>query len=400
MDLRCARLVALTLVAGALLLGVLPRVAVSQENGREEPATLATEASRRAAKKALQWLVEHQEDNGAWRCNVGFKLNNDYKIEHANQPHVGITALAGTAFLASGSVPGRGPYADNVERALRFVMSCQQKNGYISANGTRMYEHAFATLFLAEAYGMTHDESVKTALQKAVEFTYKAQNSQGGWRYVPNAEDSDMSIVVCQVMALRAAKNKGITVPKESIDKAVDYVLSSAITGTGSMWSGYDFEKGTFLYQYDVNNMQASVQSRTSFALTSAGLTTLYGAGIYTNRDINDFIRQRGIAKFRPGGDPPPRFEDMIRYVREHYSEVASMPTHYFFFYGNYYAAQAMFITGGEDCESYYTRLRDDLVHLQRPDGSVSSLVGDAFSTAVTALLLEIPNNYLPIFQR
>jgi hypothetical protein len=209
-----------------------------------------------------------------------------------------------------------------------------------------------------------------------------------------------MSIVVCQVMALRAAKNKGITVPKEAIDKAVDYVLNSAITTERYGWGNFD--RGTFLYQYDPKNQAAAVQTRTSFALTSAGLTTLYGAGIYNDRDIVEFAAQRNLEKYRTGGDPLPKFEHMISYVKDHYSDVSNPNAinSYFFFYGNYYAAQAMFIKGGPDWEQYYTRLRDDLLRLQQPDGGVRSNVGTPFSTAVTALLLEVPNNYLPIFQR
>ena len=55
---------------------------------------------------------------------------------------------------------------------------------------------------------MTHDARVKGALQRAVEFTYKAQNSQGGWRYAPNAEDSDMSIVVFETPDQRGAMHR------------------------------------------------------------------------------------------------------------------------------------------------------------------------------------------------
>jgi hypothetical protein len=398
MNLRQARFVSVALVSLAAGVGAWPLVATPQDRGGDN-ASLATAASRKGAEKALRWLVDHQEKNGAWRCDVGFKLNEGYRVEQRDEPHVGVTALAGTALLASGSTPEHGPYADSVKLALEYVLSCQQKSGYVMANGTRMYEHAFATMFLAEVYGMTHDARVKDCLQRAVEFTYKSQNAQGGWRYAPNAEDSDMSIVVCQVMALRAAKNKGITVPKESIDKAVDYVLNSANT-TSNGWT--DFEKGTFVYQYDPKNQAAAIQTRTSFALTSAGLTTLYGAGIYTNNDIVAFAAQRNLEKYRRGGEPLPRFEDMIKYVLAHYPDVANGDrfNHYFFFYGNYYAAQAMFITGGSSWERFYTRLRDDLLRLQRADGSVRSNVGTAFSTAVTALLLEVPNNYLPIFQR
>ena len=129
---------------------------------------------------------------------------------------------------------------------------------------------------------------------------------------------------------------------------------------------------------------------RVSRGLTSAGLTALYGAGVYTDRDIADFAATRNLPKYRrPGGEPLPRFRDMISYVKSHYDDVANSEriNHYFFFYGNYYAAQAMFITGGRDWADYYTRLREDLLRMQRPDGGVPSNVGTAFSTAVTALL-------------
>ena len=76
-----------------------------------------------------------------------------------------------------------------------------------------MYSHAFASLFLAEIYGMTHRQDVRTKLQAAVDFIVRSQNAEGGWRYVPLARESDMSIVVCQVLALCAARNIGIRVP-------------------------------------------------------------------------------------------------------------------------------------------------------------------------------------------
>jgi squalene cyclase len=400
------RLLPTLVLTGAALIGAWPLLATSEEVSGSS-TSLATPASRQATVKALEWLERHQRPDGAWHCDVGFKLNESYHVEQRNMPHVGVSALCGTAFLASGSVPNRGKYSRNVERVLEFLLDAQDPHsGFISAHGTRMYSHAFATLFLAEVFGMTRDERVRRALQRAVEFTYQAQNKQGGWRYVPNAEDSDMSITVCQVVALRAAKNKGIKVPKESIDSAVDYVLRSAVTRD----EGGQMERGSFKYQFHSKNRTAQENTRTSFALTSAGLTTLYGAGIYTDDDIARFVRERGIPEYVGGRYPLPSFAAMRRYVLSHYSEVASAKhrSHYFYFYGNYYAAQAMYIAGGNDWNSYFTRLRDDLVKRQLDDGSWRCNVeyederGREYplSTAIGAMLLQIPNNYLPIFQR
>jgi hypothetical protein len=359
-----------------------------------DTGSMATPESRRAAERGLEWLVRNQQEDGSWLCDVGFKLNDTYKVIHEQKPHVGVSALAGTAFLAAGSVPGRGPYAKQVERVLDFILSTQDAQGFLGKHDTRMYSHAFATMFLAEVYGTTRDKRVREALQRAVEFTYKAQNQEGGWRYAPNSEDSDMSITVCQVVALRAAKNKGIAVPKESIDAAVDYVLRSAVTTDD--W-GRDFQPGAFLYQYKSKNQSAEAMTRTSFALTAAGLTTLYGAGVYTDNDIRDFCRNRGL-KLRQ----LPTFRNMLSYVQNHYDDVSRgrYRDHYFFYYGNYYAVQAMYIAGDPWWGQYYERLRDDVVRRQRDDGSWPSNVGPAYSTAVSAIILQVPNNYLPIFQR
>ncbi len=398
------RVLPVVVLCAAAALGVWPLTARTQEG--DGTGSLATPASRRAAAKALEWLAEHQREDGAWHCDVGFKVNDQYQVEQRNEPHVGVTALGATAFLASGSVPGRGRYAKNVERALDYVLSVQNpETGEISANGTRMYSHAFATLFLAEVFGMTRDARVKTALQRAARFTWTAQNLQGGWRYVPNAEDSDMSITVCQVVALRAARNKGIQVPRESIDKAVEYVLRSAVTQDRP-----DFERGSFLYQFASVNRAAQANTRTSFALTAAGLTTLYGAGLYSDDDIRRFIAERDVTEYTERRRPAPSFQSMLSYLLRHYDDHSSRDAaeHYFYFYGNYYAAQALYIAGGREWEAYYTRLRDDLVARQLDDGqwpcnvtfSEGRRVEYPLSTAIGAMLLQIPNNYLPIFQR
>lgn len=406
---RIARIAPCLLVVVALAAGLFPQIASSEDVDQTGGESLMTPAARDAARKALDYLARRQRSDGAWHCDVGFKLNTQYQVEFQNRPHVGVTALAGTAFLASGSTPGRGEFSDRIDAAVDFVLGCQDREtGFISAHGTRMYSHAFATMFLAEVYGMTNDARVRSALQRAVEFTYKAQNSQGGWRYVPNAEDSDMSITVCQVVALRAAKNKGIRVPKESIDAAVDYVLNSAVTRDGGFGQ---FEKGAFLYQYREGRGNADRMTRTSFALTSAGLTTLYGAGVYDDDQIRAFVDARRLERYRH--DAPPSFRDMLDYVLQHYGDVRTRSDgryHYFYFYGNYYAAQAMYIAGGRYWEQYYPRMRDDLVDWQLDDGSWRCNVefdpqdGSPreypMSTAIGAMILQVPNNYLPIFQR
>ena len=90
-----------------------------------------------------------------------------------------------------------------------------------------MYSHGFGTLFLAEAYGMTHRPEIREKLQKAVRLIIDTQNAEGGWRYQPVRRDADLSVTICQINALRAARNAGLFVPKETVENCIRYVKQS-----------------------------------------------------------------------------------------------------------------------------------------------------------------------------
>ncbi|MDI6787015.1 MAG: terpene cyclase/mutase family protein, partial [Planctomycetota bacterium] len=328
----------------------------------DETTKLLEERNRinRIVEKGLDYLARTQNSNGSWTCRVGYKLNDTYQGEEND--NVGVTAIAGIAFLAQGSSPGRGKYADNVENALRFVLSCaRETDGYITKYGSRMYEHGFATLFLAEVYGMAKRDDIKSKLKKSTQLIINSQSTtpptDGGWRYQPAPIDSDISVTVTILQSLRAARNVGIAVPKEVIDKAVNYVKRSQNPQDGSF------------------NYQLIPPSRVSFALTAAGVTSFMSAGEYNTPEV-----KRGI--------------DYL---------MKNMPTvygDYHYYYGHYYAVQSLFQAGGKNWEIYFNRVKNEIIAKQRPDGSWSDDVGEPYATAMATIILQIPNDYLPIFQR
>ena len=75
---------------------------------------------------------------------------------------------------------------------------------------------------------------------------------------------------------------------------------------------------------------------------------------------------------------------------------------HYFYYYGHYYAVQAMFITGGNYWSRYYKKTSRELVNDQNGNGSWSNHTGPGsnFATAVACIVLQTPFRYLPILQR
>ena len=138
---------------------------------------------------------------------------------------------------------------------------------------------------------------------------------------------------------------------------------------------------GGFSYQA----LPPNTRGNPGFARTAAGVVALYRAGIYEGEAV-----QRGLDylnRFRPGGGGGGGFglgQDQMYY-----------------FYGHYYAVQAMWIKGGVYWRQWYPAIRDELLASRRADGSWSqNLMCPHFCTAMALIILQVPNSYLPILQR
>lgn len=342
-----------------------------------EPQSDADLARETAVESGLAWLAAHQGPSGAWTGATGHKQQDDYVLFETERAqaerdtgHVGVTSLAGLAFLASGHVPGRGPYGAVLDRALDFVLSRRTEFGYVTNGEERMYSHAFAALFLAQVRGMTRTRSaeVDDALRAAVSYLQDSQNPAGGWRYVPFSKECDLSVTVCQVQALRAARASGIHVDRSCIDRVIQYIRNSRIDG-----GEYD---GCFYYKITGR----AAYSKTSFAINAAAVTALHSAGVYDARE----------------------YGPAITFLETEYPSIQrDYPTHFYFWYGNYYATQALHMESGPRFDRWFARIDSDLRRRQRQDGSWENDVGpgDAFATAVACLILRIPDEILPIFQ-
>lgn len=281
---------------------------------------------------------------------------------------VAITALSCLAYMADGNLPGRGPYGDHVARGLEHILTNCAESGLVATDATTgpMYGHGFATLFLGEVYGMTAgggdtalNARVHSALVKAVRLIQATQNSQGGWRYNPIPYDADVSVTICQVMALRSARNAGLEVPKETIDKAVEYIRKC------------QNNDGGFRYQMDAGD---SLWPR-----SAAGVASLFYAGIYTDQAID-----RGLSYVTDSAFP---------------GRNDSSRAHYF--YGHYYAVQAMYLAGAEHWSQWWPAIRKELIDAQQADGTWNDpSIGDTYGTAMSLIILQMPKRYLPIFQK
>jgi hypothetical protein len=233
-----------------------------------------------------------------------------------------------------------------------------------------MYSHGFGALFLAEAHGMVADRDLRQRLRdtigRAVQVIVNSQNREGGWRYQPVPHQADISVTICQIMALRAARNAGFEVPKSTVDRCIQYVKDCQAPDGGFRY----FKQG----------------GTSAFARSAAGVCALYSAGVYHGREV-----ERGLAylmRNKPSGAPawPGRRESDIHY-----------------YYGHYYAAQVMWTAGGRYWQDWFPAIREELLarFRQRGEGCwTDPAVGSDYATAMACIILQIPNNYLPILQK
>jgi len=314
-----------------------------------------TQGLNDSVTRGLAWLAAKQSPDGAWESGRYGR-------------NAAITALACLAFLGDGHMPGRGDYGKVVEKGLDFLLANVNENGLIAADTSHgpMYGHGFATLFLGEIYGMlgsgvdsARAQRLHEALVKAVRLIVQTQNPEGGWRYNPVPFDADLSVTICQIMALRSARNAGLEVPKDTIDRAVSYVRKC------------QNPDGGFRYQL--------TSSGSAWPRSAAGVASLYYAGIYEDQAID-----RGLNYLFRVAFPGRR---------------GSPGAHYF--YGHYYAVQTMYLAGGERWRQWWPAIRDELIAEQRPDGSWDDRqAGVPYGTAMALIILQMPKRYLPIFQK
>ncbi|HEV3021827.1 MAG TPA: prenyltransferase/squalene oxidase repeat-containing protein, partial [Pirellulales bacterium] len=163
--------------------------------------------SEYAVELALHWLAEHQNYDGSWSFEhqKSPKCHGSCRNPGYTPGHVAATSLALLPFLGTGQTHLEGQYKRNIEQGLKYLVRSMQMQGELGSLyevGGQMYGHGLASIALCEAYGMTHDQTLKEAAQAAINFIVAAQDTHGGgWRYRPG-EPGDTSVVGWQTMAL------------------------------------------------------------------------------------------------------------------------------------------------------------------------------------------------------
>jgi hypothetical protein len=300
-------------------------------------------------ERGLAWLAAAQSPEGNWMGQ------ND---------GCGVTGICLMAFLASGEDPNYGRYASNVRRAVRSIIKNQdESSGYLPNS---MYHHGFGMLALSEAYGAVDESllwqgerpvrSIAQTLDLAIHCAETAQkkNKFGGWRYSPDATDSDTSVTGAVLMGLLAARNAGMDVSDDTINAAMEYERRS----TGS--------DGSVAYSGGFGGMGGSMNLTAVAALVGA-----------VSKSKNTDQYKACLKRLTDNLETP---------------ESGNYPEYF-----RYYMAQALFQGDYNAWQKWNGAKIRELRDIQRDDGSFS---GGAYETGMSLLALALNYRFLPIYER
>ncbi len=304
----------------------------------------------------------------------------------------GVAGLCGLAFIATGSLPGRGRYGAELTRTLDFILSHTLSAsgssppalaGYLASRGlTRAeldgliinfdekgqkstYGHGYATLFLAESLGVSPRSELRARLTASTQLIERTQNTEGGWRYEPKrVEAADLSVTTCQLTALRAAKNAGIRVSSDVIERGLAFVRSLQNTDGG------------FRYM--------STPGPSGYGRTASAICALQSGGADADAAI-----ARGF-----------EYMETI-YPDANQQRVAIEYERYAMFYASLAYWRASSAPGASKrLGNFYDRLRRDTLAKRGSDGLWRSPTSTESDTAFAILSLALPREGIPFFLR
>jgi hypothetical protein len=342
-----------TIAALAVLMAAAGNRAAAQPPGGRVGEVVPRDV-REMYDKGLSYLATTQREDGGWPNSM--------------QEGAGTVGMGLMVFLASGEDPNFGIYSVHVRRALRNIISGQDaETGYL---GQSMYHHGFGMLALAEAYGAVDDRTlwpsgkgvrtIGAALELAVRaaITSQKNNSQGAWRYSPDSTDADTSVSGAVLVGLLAARNAGIEIPDQAIDKAISFYRQMTSPSGQVAYAG--------LGGFDESLARVSIA------------TLVYS--VARRKDLSEFKSTLGFLKDRieGGTDQGRGYEDYTRY----------------------YEAQALFQGDVEAWDKWNKLLVRKLKQAQQRDGSIEGQFGQTTSTSFSLLALAVNFRFLPIYER
>lgn len=345
-----------------------------------------TSKSEAAVTRALRWLASHQDDDGKLDAD-GFMRHDKQSVpcDGAGGGHHGervpcgydgvTTAVALMAWLASGSTPVSGPYADNVRRALRW---CRAAVDGSPGGAYGLWNYGYCTQAVADAYWMLGASEDRERLARAVEKILALQRDDGGWSYYLAIGDVPTTGVAASALGL--CHRAGVDVPKRSMAATLKFLDARVVAAKGRS----EYHDGAERKGY------TPTRANTAAALTVRGLYGTLARAPHLAKQIGA-IREKPVWKIE--------FKELKVNGRLTRVQVGNL-----YPYQWAYATQALFERGGSAWSGWFGGLKKALLSGQRgkgpcqgswdPLGNYSNSAGRVYITGLCALMLQAPYRY------
>lgn len=346
------------------------------------------ERTEEAVELGLDFLARQQLADGRWSLALGDRrgAENEAPTFRADTAATGLALLS---FLGAGYDHYDDQYQRVVQAGLQFLVDHQRADGnlYLSQDpvtdkSAQFYSHGIATIALCEAYGMTGDESLRKAAQRAVDFIVASQHRKlGGWRYEPQFT-ADTSVSGWQLMALKSGELAGLKVPHTTYELASHW-LDQAQVGPA--------DASHYVYNPFASESQKQGRKPTT-TMTAVGLLMRLYLG--WNRD-------------------DPRMQQGAQHLLQNLPSLGSSSNPARDTYYWYYATQVMFHMKGDYWRQWNERLHPLLVDQQVRSGPLAGSwdplgpipdrwgprAGRIYVTTMNLLSLEVYYRHLPIYE-
>ena len=188
--------------------------------------------------------------------------------------------------------------------------------------------------------------------------TSQKDNPFGAWRYSPSGKEADTSVTGGVLMGLLAARNAGIEVPDEAIDRAIAYFTQMTA------------ESGQVAYSNGAGGFNES--------LARISIGTL----------VFSIARRKDM----------PQFAQTLGYLRDKIQGGTS--GHGGISYQSYYQAQALFQGDVQLWKVWNQQLIERLKKEQKATGGFDGTQGPYVATTLSLLAVAVNYRFLPIYER
>jgi len=346
------------------------------------PASLDAESARASRDRALGFLLRTQNEDGSWGSGVlEGTLEIGFSLETFHAWQMAANALACLALLEAGPAPERHQaLARGLDSLCRRRMVRRGSDWDLDGIWSALY--GLVALTRAARDPRFEGEAWRHRLagrgRECVDFLVRNQVPGGGWGYYddpPVTRRPTWGTSFCTALVLPSlieARELGWLADDRVLARATRYVQACALPG------------GAFAYDrspvHEVSGGEDIHRIKGSLGRTQVCLWGLARAG---DRSITPDRVREGLEAFFEHH----RFLDQAR-MKPVPHEGLYQNSGYFYFFGHYYAAQAIVLLPEAEREGLHARLRPHLTKVQRASGaSCDYLASSSMVTASTSFL-------------